>query len=452
MTTLDLVGKMIPSALIAALTSACGATAAHRSVGGHAGAAGSHSESGGTAGVGVGGTMGSGGSVQGTGGSDQGTGGAGASGTTGNAGAPSVNVGICEGLGAVGQWQAITPPQVPLPGAFPCDYGIMSFVMDPINLGTVIVGSCQHGIYKTTDCGANWTHINTGKNGSVLDYSRQWTFVIDPVDPRNLYTNVGYAADGTSPSGALKSTDGGVNWEWIWPSADPTQAGILERDFVSQINMDPTNRMHLVMGFHGCKPPLGVACFGETQDGGATWTIQNGDPSWGSSEAQTPYAVTDHILLFDNHDSTSGRWVSTNSGETWTMIAPDSAGHWPAQLYRASSGYYYMGNNRGIMRSADGATWSAIADYKGGMVTGLVGDGTTMWAANWGSYSPWMIPPGNPYVSSPETDGLTWTPVPWTTPAGFDGFTQGGVLAYDPAHHVLYSANGTQGFWRVVTH
>lgn len=451
MTSLDLVGKMIPWALIAAATSACGTTAAHGSVGGASGGAGKRSDIGG-AGVGAGATANAGtggGAGRGSGGSDRGTGGAATGGTVGNAGAPSVNVGTCDGLGPIGQWQSITPPQVPLPGAFPCNYGIMSFVVDPINLGTVIVGSCQYGIYKTTDCGANWTHINTGKNGSVLDYSRQWTFVIDPVDSQILYTNVGYAMDGKSPSGALKSTDGGVNWEWIWPTTNPAYANLEDYTFTSQINMDPTNRQHLVMGLHGCRAPYGIACFAETKDGGATWAIQNGDPSWQDSESQTPYALDDHILLFDNHDSTSGRWVSTDSGQTWNMIAPDSAGHWPAQIYRASSGYYYMGNNHGIMRSADGATWSMVS--KGDLVTGLVGDGTTMWASNWGDYSP-RVPAGtNPYVSTAETDGSTWKAVPWTTPAGFAGFTQGGVLGFDPAHHVLYSANGTQGFWRVVT-
>jgi len=31
------------------------------------------------------------------------------------------------------------------------------------------------------------------------------------------------------------------------------------------------------------------------------------------------------------------------------------------------------------------------------------------------------------------------------------GMKQGGWLGYDADHHVLYSSNCTQGFWRVVT-
>jgi len=67
-----------------------------------------------------------------------------------------------------------------------------------------------------------------------------------------------------------------------------------------------------------------------------------------------------------------------------------------------------------------------------------------------GSLGPWNPDGFNPYVTSRESDGLTWTPAPFTTPAGFK-FTQGGPLGYDPVHHLLYCSNGTQGFWRVVT-
>jgi hypothetical protein len=49
-----------------------------------------------------------------------------------------------------------------------------------------------------------------------------------------------------------------------------------------------------------------------------------------------------------------------------------------------------------------------------------------------------------PYATSPETDGTTWTTM--KSP----GMNQGAIqLGIDRSHHVMYSANGTQGFWRV---
>jgi hypothetical protein len=456
--------RTITCALIAAVASACAATAdetADRSnADGAGGSTGPGGAAGGVAGGGTGGAAGGGtggaagagtggaaGSTSGTGGTSRTDGGDVADAKAREAEAP--RVGTCDGLGAVGQWQSITPPEVPLPGAPPCDFGTMVLVVDPVNLGTVYVTTCQHGLHKTSDCGATWAKTNTGKNGAVIDDSRQWTLVIDPEDPKVLYTNAGYYALDGNNMGALKSTDGGVSWEWMWPPGGPGPAPITDYNFVSQINMDPTNPKHLLMGFHGCKPPYGIACFGETKDGGETWTIQNGDSRWEDSESQTPYPVNDHIFLFANHDTSSAMWVTTDSGASWNMIAPNSSGHWPGQLYHAPSGYY-MGYNDGILHSVDGAKWAPIPNYTGGMVTGFAGDGTTMWAANWGSYTPWTPGGINPYMSSKETDGLTWTLVPWTTPAGFK-FTQGGLLGYDPGHHVLFSANGTQGVWRVVT-
>src|ERR1700722_961365 len=126
---------------------------------------------------------------------------------------PSPVVGDCSSLPASGTWQPITPPQVPLPGnRGTCVYGIENVVVDPVNLGTVYVGSCQYGIYKSTDCGSTWTHVNTGMNGSILDNSRQWTFIIDPTNPQVLYTNAGYNVVDGNQSGAFKSTNGGVDW------------------------------------------------------------------------------------------------------------------------------------------------------------------------------------------------------------------------------------------------
>jgi hypothetical protein len=174
--------------------------------------------------------------------------------------------------------------------------------------------------------------------------------------------------------------------------------------------------------------------------------MHNGDSRWGGSESQTMYFINDHVWLFASH--VDGLWYSPDSGTSWTLVDSMAAGHWPGQLYHASSGYY-LGADPGIFRSTDGANWKLVPN-SGGIVTGLVGDGTTIYASYWASLGPWAPDGVNPYHTSAETDGLTWTETSWMNPAGFK-FTQGGVLAYDPVHHILYSSNGTQGFWRIVT-
>jgi hypothetical protein len=41
--------------------------------------------------------------------------------------------------------------------------------------------------------------------------------------------------------------------------------------------------------------------------------------------------------------------------------------------------------------------------------------------------------------------GKNWAPTTWPMP----GFIHGGLLSYDPIHHVLYVAKGMNGFWQL---
>jgi photosystem II stability/assembly factor-like uncharacterized protein len=269
--------------------------------------------------------------------------------------------------------------------------------------------------------------------------------VIDPVDPQVLYTNAGYNRVNAARSGLFKTTNGGVDWTEIWPPKDKAHANLLGHNLVTQVNINPGNNLHLLLGFHEvCAPPHSQACFAETRDGGNTWTIHNGDPRWQFSHSQTPYIIDDQTWLFANHDDTGGLWVTTDAGKNWKIIAAGVAGHWPAQLYRAASGWY-IGSNVGIFFSPDGRNWSTAPIYKGSLTLGLVGDGKTMWASNFAGYAPWSAPGTNPFIHARETDGKNWSPTPWPTP----GFTNGGLLSYDPIRHVLYVARGMNGFWRV---
>ncbi|HZT46783.1 MAG TPA: hypothetical protein VFA64_02330, partial [Hyphomicrobiaceae bacterium] len=199
--------------------------------------------------------------------------------------------------------QDITPPGVHLHGTGVCDYGVQVAVLDPRNPSTVYVGTCNYGIWKSTDCGSTWTNINTGTNGDHIQNSSHWTLVIDPVDPQVLYTNAGYNRVNAARSGLFKTTNGGVDWTEIWPPKDKAHANLLGHNLVTQVNINPGNNLHLLLGFHEvCAPPHSQACFAETRDGGNTWTIHNGDPRWQFSHSQTPYIIDDQTWLFANHD------------------------------------------------------------------------------------------------------------------------------------------------------
>lgn len=350
----------------------------------------------------------------------------------------------------VGVWQNITPAAIPQggTGGNNCDYGTLALALDPLMPSTIYLGSCQHGVFKSLDGGLSWAHINTGTNAAVLDGSRQWTLAIDPVTPAVLYTNSGYGPNGEN--GAWKSLDGGINWQRVWPS--PSQRNldaIVQYNFVAQIAIDPTDHQHVFLSWHGnCAAPYTPVCYGESHDAGDSWTIRNGDMRWAPSEAQTLYIVDGQRWLFANH--ADGLWRTSDAGATWALISAQAAGHWPSTLYKSTAnGTFYIGADDGLYRSADFVTWAHLS--VGYLTNGVIGDGTTLYAGNAGSLTPWVPVGTNVYMTSPETDGTTWPAASWPVPAGMWTQGPGGGFAFDRLHHVLFSSNGTAGLWRMQT-
>jgi hypothetical protein len=351
-----------------------------------------------------------------------------------------IAVGTCEALGDVGQWEEITPPEVSLPGPADCPFGTNSFVVDPVNEGTVYLGTCNQGIWKSTDCGSSWVHINTGRGAEALDRARQWTFAIDPTQPDVLYTNAGYGGGGSN--GFFKSTNGGVDWDEIWPPAgDPAWAGVVEYGFGGSISMDPLDPRHLLISFHArCLGAHADACLGESRDGGESWRVVDGGPGWEGGEGQAAWIVEGDSWLWGS--SSNGLWRTANAGESWELIDPTLVGHGGGQLYRAANGAYYLAGQEGVLRSEDGRSWSVVPS-SGGLSYGMVGDGRTLYTSSFAVCFEWNPDGLQPYLTSPEDDGLTWTEM--ASPP----FPQGGSLGYDLANEILYSSNCQNGFHRV---
>jgi hypothetical protein len=151
-------------------------------------------------------------------------------------------------LSPVGTWDNITPPvvaaQLPSPGGPGlCTFDVQTFVLDPVNPAVIYLGSCQLGLWKSTDCGTSWAKINTGMNGDQLDAGREWSMAIDPSNHGTVYAVSGYNTIG--PSTLYKSTNGGVDWVQMWPPTDPTVAEGTT-SFVGGVSMDPIDPQHLL--------------------------------------------------------------------------------------------------------------------------------------------------------------------------------------------------------------
>ena len=383
------------------------------------GAGGPAANAGGQAAAAGGQAAAAGGQAAGTAGQAAAAGTGGQAAAAGAAGAPAITVANCDSLGPVGKWERLAPTNLKT--------GPTAFVVDPVNHGTVYLGTgdacvapnCD-GVFKSTDCGATWAHVNTGRNAAALNGGTQWTFEIDKDDPQILYTNSGYGT-----LGLYKSSNGGVDWDDITPKGDGA-AG-----FVSRTQMDPADSKHILMDWHADCTGANPGCFAETKDGGASW-VEHTDPAW---------AAQPNVYLLNTLTwviSSNGLFRTTDGGKTWAKLPGDivAGGHSAGRLYRAKDQAYYIGTPFGIIRStwaSNGGEW-ALLPMSGAWVFGITGDGVSMYAGGQGGF-----------MQSAETDGLAWTSMPDSAHHA-DGCSAN--VDPDPKHNLVYASCGTDGFWR----
>jgi photosystem II stability/assembly factor-like uncharacterized protein len=336
------------------------------------------------------------------------------------------------------KWENITPPGVQNPQAM---------ALDPFHIGTIWLGTAPNdngastpggGLYKSTDCGATWSHVNTGAHGAELDQASIWSMAVDFKTPGVLYV---IGAHG--PVGLWKSTNGGVDWTQLLPSTSEL-AKVSGGDnpnppppFVGNVSMDPKDPLHLVIGLHtNCSAPHNANCGAETTDGGATWTIFD-LPGDGWAEQTGPYVLDATTWLYAT--LFGGLWRTTDRGSHWAEVlsaevATGATGgeytHRP--LAPAADGAYYLPsyNPGGLLKSTDeGATWSAVpvgptGSYELGLALSservFLGD---MDGAGFDALS--LKPPSE------------WKKLP-AAPTENGGSV---YMEYDEAHHLLYSTN-----------
>jgi hypothetical protein len=356
---------------------------------------------------------------------------------------PPPKVNACDGLAAPGVFEEITPPDVKAGiGTKQADGqtrgGTFAIAVDPVNQGTIYAGTLFQKVWKSTDCGATWTAIATGTNGTDVNRGMNWTFAVDPVEPNVVYTNSGYGSNGL-----FKSIDGGVNWIDVWSAqSQPALGKSFQYNFANVVAIDPSDHHHILLTFHEpCLPPHAATCIAETEDAGSTWRLIDGDPSWSGNEGQVIFFLNDSQTWLWGSQS-NGFWRSANRGSSWEVITGMNTSHLQgSQLAHTKDGSFFVAASDGVWHSKDGtaSTWTLVPDT-GPVVGGLLSDGTTLYTST--CYFANFCNPR--YLKSPETDGVKWTQM--TSPT----MSQGGTLAYDAGHKLLYSSNLDAGMWRVV--
>jgi hypothetical protein len=346
-----------------------------------------------------------------------------------------IDAGLCAKLPGSGQWQNITPP----PAASGNNPGTSAIGVRPDYPSTVYAGTNGKGIFRSTDCGANWTLVSTGSHASDMSSGNAWSMAIDPVAPDTMYVVEGYGS-----SGLWKSTNAGVDWNNVL--TDPTvTTAFYANGFITGVSIDPTNHEHLVIESHG-NCASGHLCGAESMDGGASWKLID-MPTVGAWSENSSIAILDqktwlYCGLF------AGFFRTADEGATWQAVdaggALPSCNYYDPRFWQAADGRYYIPaiayTGPGLLRSQpnDSSTWSLVPSSP--QATVLFPTATHLIASNGGADS---------FSIASQSDPTTWTA--FSTPAAWTGKDSGVFLAYDSAHHVLYSSNWGLGLWQIVT-
>jgi hypothetical protein len=367
---------------------------------------------------------------------------AGSAGTqNGGSGGSNMPVQPCDNLPAPGAWENVTPPGSHAP-AVNGTVGA-AVIVDPFDPRTVWLGTGGENdeIWRSDDCGATWTQVNTGPGGvgdgatyGGVGDGAQWSMQADPVDPGVLYATSGYGAQSL-----WKTTDGGTSWTDVLAGSE--YADVADYDFVNNVSLDPEDHLHVVVSTHGsCQAPYGPSCIAETTDGGDSWRVLKAPEGW--VEGGGLVLVKGGLWLWCG----TNLLVTTDSGATWQDDALAGGGNCEAEytirpFVPASNGNYYIGSRGGVLRSADGMSWEHVANTSGFMVMVTQGSERIFAANQW--------QPSIRWASLDADENWSDLVVPQQQ---IDDGGSGGIpfLAYDDAHGILYASMFPGGVARMV--
>jgi hypothetical protein len=360
---------------------------------------------------------------------------------TGTATVIVATVGNCSNLPAAKTWQNISPVVADPNNTSGTNFS-EAIVVDPFNPAIVWSGTGYAGLFKSTDCGSTWTHVNTGRNGAMLDQSAIGSMIVDPVNQGTIYATAFDGADGL-----WKSTNGGVDWDALLP-ANSTVAMAVTGNLVNSVAMDASDPKHLVIGMHAaCNPPYGIVCEGESTDAGATWkvtTVPVGDDNWVPGAGA--FILGPKSWLFGTYSN--GLWLTQDSGATWKNVTASGAQGSTAGktlvlpfMPNPVDGKFYLPDMNGILQSTTsaGTSWTLLPNSGGRSVGLVMGDGNLYSSDQWSTS----------YHVAAEANPSVWATFP--AAAALASGLGAPYLAYDAGHHVLYSSNFAGGLWRVTT-
>ena len=280
-------------------------------------------------------------------------------------------------FGAPGVADDITPPVTSIAG----NAGVRDIVIDPFDRSVLYATTYQQGVWRTGDCGANWTHVNTGINAPMIENSIPDGVALDRFVPDTIYLGARYGGQSL-----WMSENAGVHWTKILPEdvAMPQWNGDADIDRIVAL---PDQAHHLIAtsvpGWTGAGGDSGVI---EGRLDGDTWRWIAHAPAVGMGSQQDLSALDARTWLVVSNSGTphGGGWITRDAAATFTRLDDGVVIGDGFQVYRAADGTLYRPAGSGLLRSTyDGATWIDVFAGLGlGGTRSVIGDGTTLYASS----------------------------------------------------------------------
>lgn len=228
----------------------------------------------------------------------------------------------------------------------------------------------SNGLYKSTDLGETFTKITTDFGGAIT-FSNGTLFMAN--------------TDEQAPGTVFMSEDEGTTW---------TESTIDDSLYVILwMTSSPTSGQTYVVGFDSAD----LAHAYVTNNDGVSWTELTipsiEDNSWGSQLVVNP-TDANHLVLTGSFSGTS--YQSTNAGDSWTSITPQST----AAAFN-SEGRLYIG---GMYSDDSGGTWEELGKDENDNNTAIGGHVLAIDPSN----EEVIYADGMPGISKSTDGGATW--------------------------------------------
>jgi photosystem II stability/assembly factor-like uncharacterized protein len=220
--------------------------------------------------------------------------------------------------------------------------------VNPANNNVIYVASETGGLFKSTDRGLHWNHIDS------LPIYRLGTVALVPGSPQTvLVTSIDSGFRAASAGGVWRSTDGGASWTH---ATNP--AGVSGRYSAYEISAAPDTGALYVS--------TALGCFVST-DGGMSWTYRN---VFGIGDLRTFAVVAlgaDRVIAA----GPAGIRHSSNGGASWTTANTGLGSVWDMHALGRSTfsdhhAYIVNGATNLFYTTNDGADWTAVSSAPSG--------------------------------------------------------------------------------------